>query len=88
MISEAELADRMRVFSKGKIDDRPLYQTIHQRNMEAVQRFAEETHDTRMVWVSQMMSVMSHAELVELLHIPAKERLEFMNRVYLKCKGE
>ena len=88
MISEADLADRMRIFSKEKIDDKPLYQTLHQKNMEAVKKFTEETHDTRMIWVSQMMSVMSHAELVELLHIPAKERLEFMNRVYLKCKGE
>ena len=85
MINEVDLADRMRVFSKEKIDDKPLYQTLHQKNMEAVKKFTEETHDTRMVWVSQMMSVMSHAEL---LHIPAKERLEFMNRVYLKCKGE
>lgn len=88
MISEAELADRMRAFSNKKIDDRPLYQTIHQRNMEAVQRFAEETQNAKMIWSSQMMSVMSQTELTELLHTPAKERLEFMNRVYLKCKGE
>lgn len=88
MISEEELADRMKVFSKGKVDDKPLYQTLHQRNMEAVQKFAERTQDAKMIWSSNMMSVMSQAELTELLHTPAKERLEFMNRVYLKCKGE
>ena len=88
MISEAELADRMKVFSKGKVDDKPLYRTLHQRNMEAVRKFAERTQDAKMIWSSNMMSVMSQAELTELLHTPAKERLEFMNRVYLKCKGE